>query len=140
MVLDSQLIAEVSEHIVVELLAIVRNEGPKDPKPIDDALSDKATDILFRDGCQWLCLYPFGEVVDPNNKELELSHCHQKRSHDVESPLSERPWGIHWGKWFGRLPYNIAEALALVTCLHVALGILLHYRPIVPHSYELMDQ
>ena len=140
MVFDCQLIAEVFERIIVELLAIVRDKGPRDPKLADDALPNEVTDILFHDSCQWFCLYPFGEVVDPNNKELELLHCHRKGSHDIESLLSERPWGVHQGKWFGWFSYNIIEALALVTCLHVGLGILLHYRPIVPCSYELVDQ
>ena len=85
------MIAKVSERIVVELLAIVKDKGPKYPKLVDDALLDEAMDILFHDGFQWLCLYSFSEVVNPNNKELELSHYHQKGSHDVESPLSKRP-------------------------------------------------
>ena len=89
MVFYSQLIVEVSERIVVELLAIVRDKGPRDPKLAD--LPDEVTNILFCDGCQWFYLHPFGEVVDPNNKELELLHCHQKGSHDIESPLSKRP-------------------------------------------------
>ena len=95
MVFDSQLIAKVSECIVVEVFAIVRNEGPRDPILVDDALPNEATNILFHDDCQWFCLYPFGEIVDPNNKELELLYCHQKGSYDIESPLSKRPWVIH---------------------------------------------
>ena len=134
------MIAEVSERIIVELLAIVRDEGPRDPKLADNALPNEATNILFRDSCQWFCLNPFVEVVDPNNKELELLHCHRKGSHDIESLFSERPQVVHQGKWFGRFPYNIFEALALVICLHVGLGILLHYRLVVPRSYELVDQ
>ena len=42
MVLDSQLIAEISERNVVKLLAIVRDEGPGDPKLTDDVVSNKA--------------------------------------------------------------------------------------------------
>ena len=95
MVFDPQLIAKVFERIVVELFAIIRNEDLRDPRSVDDALLDEVIDILLHDGCQWFSFYPFGEVVNLHNKELELSHCHRKRSHDVQSPLSERPWGIH---------------------------------------------
>ena len=91
MVFYPQLIAKVSKCIVVELFAIVRDKDLRDPKLADDALLDEVTDILLRNGCQWFCFYPFSEVVDPHNKELELSHCHRKKSNDVQSPLSKRP-------------------------------------------------
>ena len=100
MVLVPQLIVEVSECIVVKLFAIVKDEDPRDPKLADDALLDEVTDILLYDGCQWFCLYPLGEVVDPHKKELESSYCHWRRSYDVQSPLSERPRGVNQGEWF----------------------------------------
>ena len=77
------MLAKVFEHIVVELFAIIRDEDLRNPKSADDALPDEATDIFLCDGCQWFYFYSFGEVVDPNNKELELSHCHRKGSYDV---------------------------------------------------------
>ena len=67
MVFDSQLIAKVSKCIIVELFTIVRDEDPRDPKSVDDALLEEATNILLHDDCQWFCFYPFGEIVDPHN-------------------------------------------------------------------------
>ena len=40
---------------------------------------------------------------------------------------------------FDNHAYDIAEALAFVTCLHVGLGILLYCRPIVSYLYKFMD-
>ena len=91
MVLVPQLLAKVSECIVVKLFAIVRDEDPRNPESVNDALLDEVTNIFLRDGCQWFYFHPFCEVFNPNNKELELSHCHRKGSHNVQSQLSERP-------------------------------------------------
>jgi len=74
------LLAKVSECIIVELFAIVRGEDPRNLESADDILLDEATDIFLCDACQWYCFYLFGEVFNPNNKELELSHCHQKKA------------------------------------------------------------
>ena len=43
MVLNPQLIAKVSECIIVELFAIVRDEDPRDPKLADDNIPNDAT-------------------------------------------------------------------------------------------------
>ena len=62
-----QLITKVSKCIIVELFSIVRDKDPRDPKPTYDTFLEEAMDILLRDGCQWFCFYPFGEVVNPYN-------------------------------------------------------------------------
>ena len=67
MVFDSQLIAKVFECIIVKQFTIVRDEDPRDPKLVNDALPDEAINILLCDDCQWLCFYPFDEIVDPHN-------------------------------------------------------------------------
>ena len=51
MVLVPQLLAKVSECIVVKLFAIVRDEDPRNPESVDDALLDEVTNIFLRDGC-----------------------------------------------------------------------------------------
>ena len=74
MVLHPQLLAKVSECVIVKLFSIVRDEDLRNSELVDDAFPNKVT--VLQDGCQWFCFYPFGEVVDPPNKELELSYCH----------------------------------------------------------------
>jgi len=43
------LLAEISECIIVELLAIVRDEDSRDSKAANDTFLDKALDVLLRD-------------------------------------------------------------------------------------------
>ena len=43
------LLAEISECIIVELLAIVRDEDSGDSKAANDTFLGKALDVLFRD-------------------------------------------------------------------------------------------
>ena len=92
------MLVKVSERVVIKLLSIIKDEDLRNSELIDDALPKKVTDIFLRDGCYWFYFYPLGEVVNSYNKELELCHCHQKGSHNVQSPLSNRPWGVHQGK------------------------------------------
>lgn len=49
MILNPQLLIEVSKCIIVELLSIVRNKDFKDSKATNDALPDKALDVLLSD-------------------------------------------------------------------------------------------
>ena len=48
---SSQLLAKVSECVIVELLSIVKDEDPRNSELADDAFPDKVTDIFLRDGC-----------------------------------------------------------------------------------------
>ena len=41
---------EVSEHVVVELLTVVRDQYPGYPVPAYDISPDKTSDVFFRDG------------------------------------------------------------------------------------------
>ena len=82
-VLDSQLLAEVSEGVVVKLLAIVGDEDPGNSKAANDVLPNEVSDIFLCDSSQRFHLNPFSKVVDPNNKELELPYNGRKQSHYV---------------------------------------------------------
>lgn len=97
MVFDPQLLAEVSECIVVELFAIFRDEDSGDTEVANDALPNEASDILLGNGGLGFCLDPLSEVVDPHDEEIELSHCRGERFHYVKPPLSEWLGSAHWG-------------------------------------------
>jgi len=83
------LLAKISEPVIVEFLSIVRDEDPGDPEVANDTFLDETSDIFLCDSGQWFCLDPFGEVVDPYNKELELPYRHREGSYYVQPPLGE---------------------------------------------------
>ena len=83
------MLAKISECVIVELLSIVRDENPGDLEAANDTFPDEASDIFLRDSGQWFFLDPFGEVVDPYDKELELSYRHGEGSYYVQPPLGE---------------------------------------------------
>ena len=131
--------AEISECVIVELLFVVRDEDPGDSEEVNDAFSNKSLDILFHDSGQWFFLNQFDEIVDPYNEELELSYCNGEGSYYVQSSLNKRPGGAHWCKFLSWLSYDVVEALALVTCFYVGLGILLYSESIVLSPYQLVN-
>ena len=140
MVLNPQLLAKISECIIVKLFSIVKDEDPGDSEAANDTFPDEVSNIFLCNNGQWFCLNPFGEVVDPKNKELELLYGNEEGSYYVQSPLGERPRGTHWRTFLRRLSHDIAKALTYVTCLYIGLGILLHSRLVVSSSFQLVNQ
>ena len=140
MVSNPQVLAKISKCVIVELLSIVRDKDPRDSEAANDASPDEVSNIFLCDSGQWFCLNPFGEVVNPYDEELELSYGDGEGPNYVQSPLGERPRGVHQCKFLSWLLYDVAEALALVTLLYVGLGVLLHSGPVVSSLYRLMNQ
>ena len=140
MVFDPQLLAKVPQCVVIKLFSIISDEDSRDAKAANDAFPDEASDILLGDSGQRFYLNPFSEIVNSYDKGLKLLHCHGKGPHFAEPPLSEWPGSIHWGKLFQRFLYDVIEALAFVAHLQVGLSVLLHSGPIVPYSYEFVNQ
>ena len=91
MVSDPQLLVEVSDCNIAKLLTIVKDKNPRDLKVANDAFPNEVSDILLGNGSQGFYFYPFCEVIDSYDEELELLYRHRERSHDVESLLSEGP-------------------------------------------------
>ena len=98
MILDPQLLAEVSKRVVIEFLSIIKDEDSRDTKAANDTFPNETVNIPPRDGSQEFGLDPFSEIIDSYNKEFELTDCHKEGSHYVEPLLSEWPRSIHWGK------------------------------------------
>ena len=98
MILDPQLLAEISECVVIELFSIIRDEDYRDAKSTNDIFLDETVNISPRDGSQGFSLDPLGEIINSYNKEFDLTHCHEEGSHYVEPPLSKWTGSVHWGK------------------------------------------
>jgi len=139
-VFDPQLLAKVPQCVIIKLLSIIKDEDSRDAKAANDAFPDEASDILLGNSGQGFCLNPFSEIVNFYDEELELLHCHREGPHFAEPPLREWPRSIHWGKLFQWFLYDVIEVLAFVAHLQVGLSVLLHSGPIVPYSYEFVNQ
>ena len=72
-ILDSELIAKVFEFLVVVLLSIIKYQCFWDPEPADYGPPHKVAYLLLGVYCQWLDLYPFGELVHSYNGEFALT-------------------------------------------------------------------
>ena len=132
--------AEISEYVIVKLLSIVRDKDHGDSEATNDAFPDETSEILLHDSGQWFCLNSFSEVVNPYNEKLKLPYDDGKGPNYVQSPLDERPGGAHQCKFLSWLPYDVVEALTLVTHLHIGLGVLLNSGPVASSSYQLVNQ
>ena len=98
MILDPQLLTEIPECVVIELFSIVRNENPRDVEMVNNTLPDEIVNVLLCDSSQGFSFDPLGEIVNSDDQEFELIHCHWERSHYVEPPLSKWLGSVHWSK------------------------------------------
>ena len=67
--------AKILECIIVKLLSIVKDEHHGDSEVANGTFRDEVSDIFLRDSGQWFCFDPFGEVVNPYDKDLKLPYC-----------------------------------------------------------------
>ena len=73
LVLDPELGTEIPELRIVELLPIIRYQGPWDTKPSYYGMPNEVAYLLFRDGSQGLGFCPFGEVIYCYDDEFALA-------------------------------------------------------------------
>ena len=60
------------ELIIVELLCIVRNDYPQDPKQAYDILPNEIFGVSFSDFGERLRLYPLGSIIYGDQQKLLL--------------------------------------------------------------------
>ena len=70
---DPELGAKIPELKIIELLPIVRHQGPRDTKPAYYGTSNEVAYLLFRDGSQRLGFDPFGEIIHYYDDKLALA-------------------------------------------------------------------
>ena len=64
MLLDAYVCTPVFERVILELLSVVGYDFPREPKSANYVVPYKFLYLVTCDGCNWLCLYPLGEVID----------------------------------------------------------------------------
>ena len=71
-VFDGEFDVEVFDLLVIELSAIIYDDGLRKAKLIDDRLPYELLGFSFSDLSHWLGFHPFGEVVYGDKQELSL--------------------------------------------------------------------
>ena len=72
-VLDLELGTEIPELRIVELLPVIRHQGPWDTKSAYYGASNEVVYFLFCDSSQGLGFCPFGEVIHCYDDEFALA-------------------------------------------------------------------
>ena len=71
--LDLKFCTEFPELGIVELFAVVRDNGLRDAKSAYDRLPDEFGCVPFGIGGEGFCFYPLGDVINGDNRELGLA-------------------------------------------------------------------
>ena len=79
-VLDPELGTEIPELRIIELLPIIRHQGPWDTKSTYYGTPNEVAYLLFRDGNQGIDFCPFGEVIHYYDDEFALALPNGQRS------------------------------------------------------------
>ena len=72
MVLYSQLPAKFSGFVAIKLSSIIRDDHPRDSKPVDDVFPDEILYLDLCHYCQKFCLDPFREIVNNDKQKIDL--------------------------------------------------------------------
>ena len=82
---------EFSEVLIIELSSVIRDDGMRQSKSVDDGFLDEVFHFVFGDLGQGFSLHLLGEIVYSDHYELSLAKRREKRIEYVDSPLSKRP-------------------------------------------------
>ena len=82
-VLDPELSTEIPELRIIELLPIIRPQGPWDTKSAYYGVPNEVVYLLFGDGSQGLGFCPFGEEIHYYDDEFALTLPNGQRSQYV---------------------------------------------------------
>lgn len=112
--LDAKLCAKFFEFGIVELLAVVGDNGLRDPETAHNGLPNELGGTLLGNLGKRLCFHPFGEVIDGEHSKLYLNSASRQRADKIDSPLSERVGAAEPDQFCWRGMWDVGEALAFV--------------------------
>ena len=72
MIRNGEVRAKKFISVIVELLCVVEDDNPQDPKSANDTLPNKIFGVSLNDFGKRFCLYPLCEVVYDDNQEFSL--------------------------------------------------------------------
>src|ERR1051325_10666652 len=90
--LDLELRAELGDHLVVEIRAIICDNPFRSAIPIDKIMFDESSHRILGNRCKRGCFYPLGEVINCHKDEtVSVGSCGLDFSNHVNAPHCKRP-------------------------------------------------
>ena len=125
----SKVLAEVSEVIILKLLAIVCYQGIRDPILADQVSSNEVSHLFLCDPTEGFYLDPLREIVYCYYCMRCCPPSLRQRSNKIYSLLSKWPWRGHSNELLLLLGREICKTLATHATHSFLLCILVHRRP-----------
>ena len=125
------MLAQRPEFFTVKLGTVVSDDGSRYAEAGDDVCPRKLHDAPGSDSAKCFRFYLLGEVVDGHDHEALAPRGRREWPHKVHSPEGKGARAGDGSKPGGRLPWDVAEALALITSTHVVFGVGCHGGPVV---------
>ena len=105
--MDVVFIVELEELLFSELRAVVRDNGVRDPKAMDD-VEDEQHGLLELDRRDRSSLYPLCKLVYGDKQVRIALGCPLKRSDQIEPQTTNgHVMGIIWSAWARRCVYRV---------------------------------
>ena len=99
--LNMEFFQELFEPLVIELGAVVRDDGSREAITAYDGFPDKRFRLGHCDVGDGLSFDPFGEIIHGYEEKLSLQGRLWERSQNVYSSLLEGPWQNEGGELCG---------------------------------------
>lgn len=113
--LCSQVFAKVSYHNNDKQVPIIRDNSSTKSISAHNLLPFETENSLCCDFGNNFSFYPYGEIIDSNYQELQLTWCQGEWSQDVHAPLVERLVQIHRLEEFRQGMVKVIMSLTLIT-------------------------
>ena len=113
------------------MTTIIGYYGVRHSEPTHNNSPYKFCTFFFRNGCEWLGLDPFGEVVYSHQEEFCLPFPWGEGVNDVHYPNGKRPWRRHARQLFWLEVVEGTKFLAFCAVLQKFRAVALNGRPVI---------
>ena len=103
---------------VVKLFTVVGDDGLRNAKPVIDRLPDELGGVPLGDGGKGCCLYPLGEVINGDDRELGHASASREWTDQVDSPFGELIKAAKCDQLCRECMGDVGKTLTLITFEH----------------------
>ena len=110
--------AELPVLGVVKLFTVVGDDGLRNAETTYDRLPDELGCVPLGNGGEGFCLYPLGEEINGDNRELGLASASREWSDQVDPPFGERIRAAKCNQLCRGCTGDVGKTLTLITFEH----------------------